>query len=131
MGCVAAHEAVHRVLPEDGTMNYESLGACGSAGVLDGRAIAELQLGIAFLTSYVGAPPPGCRLEIVYHEHELGEYATIGLCWDAGTLGPEEWQYYRSCERALFVFGQAVDWSALSDIMWELAEVSEPEEKEE
>jgi hypothetical protein len=39
-------------------MAFESLGACGGADRYDGRAIAELKLGIAFLRTYVGQPPP-------------------------------------------------------------------------
>lgn len=108
-------------------MNYESLGACGTAASYDGRAIAELELGIAFLTTYVGEPPPGCRLQIVEHDHELGEYGTIGLCWDIGSLGENEWRYYRRCERALSQLDAAVNWSALAAALW--IEEDEPEDE--
>jgi hypothetical protein len=100
------------------TINYESLGSCGTADRFDGRAMAEMELGVAFLKSYIGEPPAGCSLEIVAHEHELGEYGTICLCWDIGRPGAEEWQYYRQCERALSRLDASVDWRALAEVLW-------------
>jgi hypothetical protein len=99
-------------------MSYESLGACGTADSYDARAVAELEFGIGFLRAYVGEPPKGCRLEIVEHDHELGTYATIGLCWDVGSLGSDEWDYYRRCEEALLRLNDAVNWSELADILF-------------
>lgn len=103
-------------------MNFESLGTCGSAERFDGRAMAELGLGIAFLKEYVGEPPQGCWLQIVNHEHELGEYGTIALCWNIGPLGDEGWHYYRQCADALPQVDAAVDWSSLSEVLWKFNE---------
>jgi hypothetical protein len=99
-------------------MLCESLGACGTADRYDDRAKAELELGIAFLLSYVGSPPTGCTLEIVEHEHELGVYATIGVCSGTGSFGDEQWRYYNRCETALMRFDAAVEWSALAEVLW-------------
>jgi hypothetical protein len=98
---------------------YESIGTSGTADTYDGRATAELELGIAFLKSYIGDPPSGCRLEIVEHEHDLGVYATICLCWDVGTLGKGEWDYYRRCEEGLRVLNDSVNWLPLADFMFQ------------
>jgi hypothetical protein len=111
-------------------MLCESLGACGTAARYDGRAKAELELGIAFLLSYVGAPPTGCTLEIVEHEHELGVYATIGLCCGTGSFGDEEWRYFSRCETALVRFDGAVDWPALGEVLW-MDAVDDDEETDE
>jgi hypothetical protein len=99
-------------------MLCESLGTCGTADRYDDRAKAELDLGIAFLSAYVGAPPTGCTLEIVEHDHELGVYATIGLCCGTGSFGDEEWRYYNRCETALMRFDAAVEWSTLAEVLW-------------
>lgn len=89
-------------------MACESLGACGAGDV------AQLELGIAFLTSHIGPPPRGVTLRVVSHEHELGEHWTISMCsrtdFDAGA-----WKYYRRCEKALLIFDDAVDWTALAE----------------
>jgi hypothetical protein len=98
-------------------VSYKSLGACGAARSYDARAVAELELGIAFLKAYVGDPPAGCRLEIVEHDYDLGVYATIGLCWEIGELGANEWDYYRRCEEALLKLNDAVCWSNLAEVL--------------
>jgi hypothetical protein len=99
-------------------VSYESLGACGGAASYDSRAVAELELGIAFLKAYVGEPPSGYGLEIVEQEHELGVYATICLCWEIGSLGSDEWNYYRRCEQGLTKLDDAVSWSDLAEVLF-------------
>ena len=72
---------------------------------------AELELGIYFIRHACGEPPAGYELEILWHEHDACEYATIGIAWDG--LGDAPWEYIRRAERALARFDEAVSWSEL------------------
>ena len=50
-----------------------------------------------------GDPPPEMKLEIVWQEHELGNYPTIGLVRDDPMRGTP-WNYISRCEAALTAF---------------------------
>jgi hypothetical protein len=94
-------------------LGRESIGQCGCAQYPDRQWItAELDLATCFLRHACGEPPPGCKLEILWHEHELGEYATVGITWE----GPGEppWDYISIAEDALQRFDQAVAWPDLA-----------------
>lgn len=94
-------------------MPRESIGECGCAQYPDKRwIIAELELGMCFIRHACGAPPVGYQLEILWHEHELGEYATIGITWEGPRDAP--WEYVSRAEEALQSFDQAVSWSELA-----------------
>src|SRR5437870_3183546 len=93
-------------------MPSENIGDCGSAQFPDKDwIIAELELGICYLRHACGAPPLGYELGIIWHEHDLGEYASIGIAW--GGPGDAPWDYIRRAERALARFDEAVSWSEL------------------
>lgn len=94
-------------------MPHESIGECGCAQLPDRDwMIAELELGICYIRHACGAPPPRYELGIIWHEHDLGEYATIGVTWDGP--GDAPWGYINRAENALECLNQAVDWSALA-----------------
>ena len=91
----------------------ETIGECGCAQYPDRRWITgELELALCFIRHACGAPPQGYELEILWHEHELGEYATVGLSWEGSSDAP--WDYISRAEGALECFEQAVSWSALA-----------------
>src|SRR5579871_443405 len=93
-------------------MPSENIGDCGTAQFPDKNwIIAELELGICYIRHACGSPPPGYELGIVWHEHDLGEYASIGIKWD----GPQDapWEYIARAETALSRFDDAVAWSEL------------------
>ena len=48
---------------------------------------------------------------ITWHQHDLGEYATIDIIWDDYRDAP--WEYISRAERALARFDEAVNWSEL------------------
>lgn len=73
--------------------------------------VAELELGICFTRHACGEPPEGYELDILWHGHDVGEYATIGIIWD--DAGDTPWDYIRRAERALARFHEAVSWSEL------------------
>ncbi len=100
-------------------MAWETIGDCG-AGTLPlerDQVLAELQLGIAFLRAYVGAPPAACELSVLWRELEPS-YPTIALhCGDDAS--PEEvWGYVSQCGDALTLLHQSVDWSALAQLLY-------------
>jgi hypothetical protein len=90
----------------------ESIGECGGAQYPDKDWItAELELGICYIRHACGEPPDGYELEILWHEHDAGEYATIGITWEGPADAP--WDYMSRAERALSRFDEAVSWSEL------------------
>ncbi len=85
-------------------MPWESLGSCGSGDI-------GLRLAILYLAHVCGEPPPGCELDVMWHDHELGNYPTIGVCWDPYVRTEAPWEYISHCEIALSIFDEAVDYS--------------------
>jgi hypothetical protein len=91
----------------------ESIGQCGCAQYPDKRWItAELGLAICYIRHACGEPPRGYELEILWHEHDLGLYATVGITWDGPCDAP--WDYISRAEDALERFDLAVAWSDLA-----------------
>jgi hypothetical protein len=56
-----------------------------------------------------GSPPDDIKLEIMWHDHDLGDYPSLGVWYDFD----EPCEYISACENALDVFNDAVSWSAL------------------
>ena len=99
-------------------MPWETIGDCGG-GMLPlerEQVLAELRLGIAFLTEYVGSPPAGCRLEVLWRDFEPS-YPTIAVHWEGRVSAEEVWGYVSQCGDALTLLQQAVDWSALAQLL--------------
>ena len=49
----------------------------------------------------------------MWHEHELGEYPSVGVAWDFPQSEPP-WGYIRKCEIALSKFDEAIEWFDIS-----------------
>ena len=84
-------------------MPTEIIGEFGTPGANSEWLEAEGQLAIRNVTRICGDPPPGMELEIVWQEHELGNYPTIGLVWD-DPMRVTPWNYISRCEAALTAF---------------------------
>jgi len=83
-------------------MPSEEIGTCGYAQWPDRKLIAvELEFGIACLRPHCGPEPPGTSIELEWHDHEIGAYATISLVWEQGSLFDEHWEYIERCSKAL------------------------------
>jgi hypothetical protein len=95
-------------------MPCEDIGTCGDAQWPDREAIGfELGFGIACLRRHCGPEPPGCSLDVVWHDHDSGAYATISLVWEEGSLFDEHWAYIERCSELLNQLDSCVDWGTL------------------
>ena len=94
-------------------MPWEHIGDCGASQIPheEGWVLFQLQMGIDYLKHVCGDPPPGCELGVMWHEHELGEYPAVGLCWEFPAAHDAPWDYIARCEIALEAFNGAVNWS--------------------
>jgi len=84
-------------------MPIEIIGEFGTPGASLDWLDAQAKLTIRHVTKLCGDPPPEMRLEIVWQEHELGNYPTIGLVWDDPMRGTP-WNYISRCEVALAAY---------------------------
>ena len=105
----------------------ENIGSCGTSQSSDGDwAASELELGICYIRRACGEPPDGYELGIIWHEHELGDYPTIGITWEGPFVAP--WEYIRDAEKALTRFDEAVDRAAIAP--QEEADIGDEDEEE-
>ncbi len=95
-------------------MAWEHIGDCGDGQIPYEREwlICQLELGISYLLDVCGEPPKGYELGIMWHEHDLGDYPTIGISWHGLEEAP--WEYIQRCTIALEAFDEAIDWSRIS-----------------
>ena len=84
-------------------MPVEMIGEFGTPGADSEWLEAEGKLAIGHVKRICGDPPPEMELEILWQEHELGNYPTIGLVWDDPMRGTP-WNYISRCEAALTAF---------------------------
>ncbi len=94
-------------------MSWESIGSVDTGEMPDDEAWILFCLGLA--KSYVqfvcGLPPDDSKLEIMWGEHELGNYPTLAIWYDM----EEPCKYIRSCEDAMDAFNQHVSWLDLKE----------------
>ena len=60
-------------------------------------------MAITHIKRTCGDPLPEMELEIIWQEHELANYPSIGLVWDDPMRGTP-WNYISRCEAALIAF---------------------------
>ena len=103
-------------------MPWENIGSCGSGQLPDDRDWMLHCYGMALsYLNFVMPPPKGCEFDIMWHEHELGEYPSLGLYWGAGH-NDAPWDFISKCEKILERFDEAISWSdidpdAIADIL--------------
>ncbi len=109
-------------------MAWESIGSTSTGNMPADRAwiLQSLELAKTYVLFACGGPPYGSQLQVMWHEHELGEYPSLGVWSDYDT--PDA--YISSCERALEVFDAAVSWGELKD-HFPAQETTEDEEEDE
>lgn len=93
-------------------MSWESIGSVGDGQMPEDRdwILFCCDLALLYVKFVCGDPPSGCELGVMWHEHELGEYPSLGV--SSGEFEPP-WDYINQCEAALERFGDAVSWSEI------------------
>lgn len=116
-------------------MPWEHIGSCGTGQLPDDREwiISALEICIAYLRA-VAPEPEGSELGIMWNEHELGDYPSIGLLWPESIREPPM-DYVCLCSDLLGRFDLAVSWSEISpdgvaDLLDDPAEDEEDVENE-
>lgn len=84
-------------------MPFEMIGEFGTPGADSEWIEAQGVLAIKHLKEICGEPPPEMELEIVWQDHELGQYPVIALVWEDPFRGVP-WNYISRCEAALTAF---------------------------
>ena len=84
-------------------MPTEIIGEFGTRGADLEWLSAEAKLAIKHIKYICGEPPPEMELEVVWQEHELGNYPVIGLTWEDPFRGVP-WNYIERCEVALTAY---------------------------
>jgi hypothetical protein len=93
--------------------------------------IAEVIIGVQYVKLICGEPPAGCRFGVMWHEHDSGEYATVGLFWEPLEVSDAPWDYISRAEDALSRFHESVDWSPLSELDQDEEDEEDEDEDEE
>lgn len=98
-------------------MSWESIGSTSSGQMPDdeGWILMSLRLARTFIIFVCGEPPANSKLDVMWHEHDLGSYPSLGV-WSEYE---HPWDYISSCERALESFDGAVSWTRLENYMEE------------
>src|SRR5215469_4290435 len=81
-------------------MPVEIIGEFGTPGATSEWIEAQGKVAIKHLKKICGEPPPEMELEVVWQEHELGNYPVVGLTWEDPYRGIP-WNYIERCEVAL------------------------------
>lgn len=94
-------------------MAWESIGSVDTGEMPDDEAWILLCLNLAknYVLFVCGQPPDDSKLEIMWHEHELGDHPSLGIWYDK----EEPCGYIRACEDALDAFNSHVSWLDLKE----------------
>src|SRR5215472_4758439 len=84
-------------------MPAEIIGEFGTPGATSEWIEAQGKLAIKHIKKICGEPPPETELEVVWQEHELGNYPVIGLTWEDPYRGIP-WNYIERCDVALTAY---------------------------
>lgn len=100
-------------------MSWESIGSTSTGQMPHDRdwIVFSLELAKRYVALVCGEPPSGSKLDIMWNEHELGSYPSLGVWSEYDT----PYDYINACERALEVFDEAVSWSELQEHFEEVA----------
>jgi len=96
-------------------MPWENIGSCGTACAKWDRdwMVAQTELAVAYVRHVCGELPIGCEVDVMWHEHDIADYCTVGLCWEHEECEQPPWEYIQRAEIALRAFEDAVSWEAI------------------
>jgi len=94
-------------------MSWESIGSISTGDMPNDEdwILLGLELAKKYIEYVCGRPPAGCKLDVMWHDHELGSYPSLGVWCENDT----PWDYVDACERALEVFDEAVSWDRIKE----------------
>ena len=89
-------------------MPWENIGSVGNGQMPRDQAwiLFCYDLAVSYLEFSCGEPPLGTKIGVMWHEHELGEYPSVGIYFDYDA----PWDFIHQCESALERFDSAVSW---------------------
>ena len=110
-------------------MTWESIGSTSTGQMPEERSwiLFSLRLAKIYVLHACGEPPEGCEIGVMWHEHELGSYPTLGISYEDET----PYDYIQSAERALEVFDDAVSWHELKSLVYSEDHEEDEEESQE
>lgn len=97
-------------------MTWESIGSTNTGQMPGDEAwiLFSINLAKQYVLFVCGDPPEGGKLDVMWHDHELGSYPSLGV-W---TEYDPPWEYINACERALEIFDESTEWYQLKQ-HWE------------
>lgn len=54
-----------------------------------------------YIPQILGEPPEGCELAVLWHDHEVGSYSTMGIRWDLCENPDPPSDYIQRCEKLI------------------------------
>ena len=96
-------------------MPWEDVGSAGVANAVREREWMAFQteMAVTYIEHICGDPPPGCELGLMWHEHEMADYVTVGVWWDLPDAIDVPWAYIEKAEIALEAINEAINWGNL------------------
>jgi hypothetical protein len=95
-------------------MPWCHIGDCGDGQLPHERdwIVQCMEWAIEYLR-WVVPEPDGFELGVMWHEHELGDYPSIGVQWSGPWSEPPE-EFVQRCEQALRIFDDSIKWSSIN-----------------
>lgn len=109
-------------------MAWESIGSISTGEMPEDETwiLFCLNLAKGYVKLVCGDAPSGSKLGIMWQDHDLGSYPSLGVWSDY----EPPWDYVDACERALEVFDDAVSWQGLKEHHEEQTSGDEDDEDE-
>ncbi len=85
-----------------------------------------LKMAKSYIDFVCADTPDNGKLEIMWHDHELGNYPSLGVWYEF----EEPCEYIRACEDALDIFNESVSWSELKEHFKKQRELEDDESEE-
>lgn len=100
-------------MPVDMCLRWESIGSTSTGQMPDeeGWILFSLSIAKAYILEVCGSPPLGCDLEIIWHDHEMGSYPSIGVGYEESLPAI----YFKNAEKALWYFDTSIPWGSLKE----------------
>lgn len=94
-------------------MPWEDVGSVDTGEMPEDEGWILFCLGLAknYVQFVCGQAPDESKLEVMWHEHELGDRPSLGIWYDF----EEPCEYIHICETALDVFNESVSWQKLKE----------------